>query len=98
VISIFFAQFIHTNLIKEPTLGHAIFALTTSFAISFCLLYAVEYISNSIIHFNVHTYDKIKKLLAIIEEDKKKIKLLEDQKDYIDQQIVKLREELKRKD
>ena len=95
VISIFFAQFIHTNMIAQPTIGHAIFSLMISFCISFCLLYAVEFMSSAVISFHNHMSDKIKSLYKTIDSQKKEIQFLKDQKSYIDQEITKLRAELK---
>jgi septal ring factor EnvC (AmiA/AmiB activator) len=98
VISIFFAQFIHTNMIKEPTIGHAVFALMASFGISFCLIYTVEFISKSVVNFHVNMFENIKSLNKTIDSQRKEIQILKDQKSYTDHEIAKLREELKGKD
>ena len=98
VISIFFAQFIHTNMISEPTIGHAVFSLMISFCISFCLLYAVEFVSQAVSGFHANMYEKIKTLNKTIDDQNQKIQLLKDQKMYTDQEITKLREELRGKE
>lgn len=98
VISIFFAQFIHTNMISEPTIGHAVFSLMISFCISFCLLYAVEFVSQSVVNFHLNMFESIKSLNKTIDTQKKEIQLLKDQKGYTDQEITKLRAEIKGKD
>jgi hypothetical protein len=60
IISIFFAQFIHTHIIKDPTLVHAIFALLSSFCLSLCLIHALKFISKEIVNFHVNAMEKIK--------------------------------------
>lgn len=74
VISIFFAQFIHTNMIAQPTIGHAVFSLMVSFCISFCLMYAVEFISTTVVNFHTNTVSRIKSLEKIINDKNEKLK------------------------